>query len=147
MTHATTLENAHRGEPPRGVGVTSNRWLWFAAFGGAAAWSVDELVAFAWHEDYCASRNFRGFETLSTAGSRWLMIGIGIVTLVITAWSLYVGWRARGILGIDDGQDHTDLDRRRFMATWGLVANVLFLFGIALRVIAVIMLSPDLCGR
>jgi len=127
--------------------ATTDRALWFTAFGGAAAWSVDEMAAFAWHEDYCSAFAYHGVATVSAPVSQIIMIALAVVMLGVAGWALLVGWRARQALGVDDGMGGTDLDRRRFMATWGIVANALFMFGILLRGIATVVLSTNLCNR
>jgi hypothetical protein len=136
-----------RRAPYEAMGVTSNRALMFAVFGGAAAWTVDELAAFAWHQDYCATTRMTNFVTVSRGAAVAILVLISVIMLGIAIAALVVGWRARAILGKGDGRGLTDVDRRQFMATSGLIMSALFTYGIVLRGIAVVVMHTNLCSR
>jgi hypothetical protein len=118
----------------------SNRALWFAVGGGPIAWSVDTLVAIAIDHDYCA-HGARPSGGPATAA----LIGVSLAAVIVTVLAGLTGWRTLTALGEDTGLGDTDVDRRRFMARFGLVISALMLFGILLRMITVLFLSPAAC--
>jgi hypothetical protein len=118
----------------------SSRALWFAVGGGPIAWSVDELAAIAIDHDYCAHGAHAGAGLEATIP----LIGIALVAATIAILAGVTGWRQ--LHGTPDtGLGDTDDDRRRFMARFGMVISALMLFGILLRLIAVLFISPASC--
>ncbi|MEO7085118.1 MAG: hypothetical protein ABI442_20820 [Gemmatimonadaceae bacterium] len=123
--------------------VARDRALWFAVFGPPAAWSVDLLASIALHHDYCAALLGGAFVAWSGIGA--ILTGVGVALLVMSLGGGWVAWRAYRAIGIDTGRGDTDLDRRRFMARAGLITGLLFSYAIVLRIVAVFIVSPNLC--
>lgn len=122
----------------------ANRALWFGVFGSPAAWLLDLLASIALHFDFCAALVGQRFEPMAGVGV--VLTVIGLAMLAVSLASGAVAWRAHAQVGSDTGQGDTELDRRRFMARAGLLACALFSFGIVLRLIAPLFLSPRICG-
>jgi hypothetical protein len=118
-----------------------NRALWFAVGGGPVAWSVDTLAAIAIDHDYCA----HGARAAAGGGATASLLGIAVVAAIVTILAGLTGWRELNGLGADSGFGDTDIDRRRFMAHFGMVISALMLFGILLRMITVLFISPAVC--
>ena len=118
----------------------SNRALWFAVGGGPIAWSIDELVAIAIDHDFCVhgARSSGGPATVA-------LIAVSLAAVIVTVLAGLTGWRTLAALGEDTGIGDSDVDRRRFMARFGMVISLLMLFGIVLRMITVVFLSPAAC--
>ncbi|HEY4218208.1 MAG TPA: hypothetical protein VGM67_13785 [Gemmatimonadaceae bacterium] len=118
----------------------SNRALWFAVGGGPIAWSVDTLAAIAIDHDFCV-HGARPSGAVATA----LLLGVSVCAVTVTVFAGLAGWRTVTALGEDTGVGDTDVDRRRFMARFGMVISALMLFAIVLRMITVLFLSPAAC--
>lgn len=121
-----------------------DRTLWFAVLGSPAAWIVDLLASIALHFDYCAALVGHTFRPWAGIGVVLTLIGVAMLALALASGA--AAWRAHASMGSDTGQGDTDIDRRRFMARAGLLACALFSFGIVLRIIAPLFLSPGICG-
>jgi hypothetical protein len=118
-----------------------NGALWFAVAGGPAAWSIDALSAIAIENDYCAHGAVGG----GAASAVVPLIGIALAAALVTVAAGFTGWRHLSGAGEDTGLGDTDEDRRRFMARFGVVISILTLFGIVLRLITVLFISPAAC--
>ena len=118
----------------------SNRALWFAVGGGPIAWSVDTLAAIAIENDFCV-HGARPSGAVALA----LLIGVSVCAVAVTVLAGLTGWRTVSALGDDTGEGDTDVDRRRFMARFGMVISALMLFAIVLRMISVLFVSPAAC--
>lgn len=124
-----------RTEPAAAAGP-SRLALWFGIFGAPAAWSVDEILSTYLHEGACA-------RVLEPPGTAPVLLGLaGVVLGGVAAFAAWTAWRSLRALGIDDGENGTVLDQRRFMAHAGVILGALFTFGIVLRVITVLFLRP-----
>jgi hypothetical protein len=124
------------------IPAQSNSVLWFAVGGGPIAWSIDSLSAIAIEQDYCASG---GHGPLSSGAVTALLLAIGALAVLVTLLAFYSGWRYSSAAGADTGEGDTDLDRQRFMARFGMGVAGLTLFGIVLRAITVLIVSPITC--
>jgi hypothetical protein len=110
--------------------------LWYGIFGAPVAWSVDEIASTWLHEGSCE----RYLGRASTAPV--LLVIVGLVCLAAAVFAAVTAWRALAALGIDNGENGTVTDQRRFMAHFGVGASALFCFGIVLRFITVFFLHP-----
>lgn len=124
-------------------GAPSRALLLLGVFGAPAAWSVDALAAFFLHQSYCAGRVDPTLVTFGGVGI-WLSL-VGLITTSCAVWSGVTAWRSVRLLGRDTGRNGTRLDRRRFMAQFGLVVSGLFLFGILMRWSTILFVSPLIC--
>jgi hypothetical protein len=129
--------------------------LWFAALGGAAAWSAHLLIAWGLEEIACSpassSTNVLGVS---------LTVWIGVVTAMLAAVTVAAGllaysfWRQAGAA---DPNQHVEPDggdpepeevvrggRAGFMALFGLAANALFLLAIVYGGVSLLLLRPCL---
>lgn len=114
----------------------SRRALWFGVFGAPAAWSVDDVASTYMHEGSCG-------HYLGSAGTAPVLLVIG--GIVLGAVALFAGitaWRSLVALGIDNGENGTIVDQRRFMAHFGVGVSALFFYGIVLRFVTVFFLHP-----
>jgi hypothetical protein len=119
----------------------SNGVLWFAIAGGPVAWSVDALAAVAIEYDYCA----HGTRASGGGGITGALVVMGLLAASVAAVAGVTGWRQLRAAGDDTGLGDTLDDRRRFMARFAVGVSMLTLFGIVLRMITALFLSPSIC--
>lgn len=134
-------ERSDVGRDPRVRPHQTNRALWFAVAGGPVAWSIDMLTSVAVDHDYCAHARLGP----PTGNAALPLLAISVVALVVTIAAGLAGWRSLGTDGPDTGLGETDLDRRRFMARFGVVISVLTFFAIMLRMVTVFFVAASTC--
>jgi hypothetical protein len=110
--------------------------VWFAALGGAAAWSAHLIIAWGIDELACASGN-RDVAGLPLTA---VMVTTVVVPAAVAAAALLASWVAwRRITSVDDG---APVQRTRLVALVGLCANLLFLAIILAGGAAVLVFAP-----
>lgn len=112
------------------------RWrLWFGLLGGAVAWTVHLLVAYAVAEFGCVSP-FRDTRFLGITGVAWLIIAISVITLVLSVLAMAIARRCERIL-LADVRDRED-EPEEFMARVGLITSVVFVAIIVVQTVPVL---------
>ncbi len=138
-THETGFDIGH---PAPDRGRIGGWWLLFGLVGGAVAWSVELGLLAALGGAACAVGD--GPKSLP-AGPEWAQVAevvINILALLVAAASLAVSWRnLNRTHRMEKGDVHGMVDagegRTRFMAIWGIFANVLFLLAIGFNTVSV----------
>jgi hypothetical protein len=101
------------------------RWrLWVGLLGGAIAWTIHLLVAYAVAEFGCVSQTFRDVRFLGITGVAWLILGISAFTLVLAVVATMIARRSERVL-LADVRDRED-EPEEFMARVGLITSLVF---------------------
>lgn len=129
--------------------------FWFGFLGGAIAWTIHLLAAYAIAEWVCVSRVFAVERFLGVAIVAWLLIGVSILTALVAGaatWVAYlhsapgirgssqlsvVGSRLRESLLLTDNRQPTTDNRLQELAQIGWVMSALFLFTILVQSIPI----------
>lgn len=100
--------------------------LWFALLGGAVAWTLHLLLAYAIAEFGCVA-GWDEFVAVGISLVSWLLIGVSVAMTALAAGALAVSWdahrKSRRVPRNSD--DRATLD---YTARFGLITNGLFLF-------------------
>jgi len=153
MTGATAQHHGAEGDgrpghpAPHRANVRS-AILWFGLFGAPAAWSVQELVNYAFAAHACYPRMFP--LAVPTMGHARLWILTIVVSMVAIAVAVAAGVAAlsswRSTRGETGGHAHWALDtgegRTRFMAVSALMTSALFLLAILVHTATILVLRP-----
>ncbi len=114
--------------------------LWFGVAGPPLAWAVDELVSLYVHDSSClVYGNPRLF------GQPFARIALLIVGALMLCTAVSAGLGALATsrrIGRDSGGGELTVDQDRFMARAGMLSAVVFGFGILLRFITVLIVTP-----
>lgn len=111
-----------------------SRWLWFALFGGPAAWSVQLLVNYPLAAHFCYPGNLP-LNTPTFGGLRATLIAVNVLMLLTTlaaGTASIVIWRgARDrMAGAHDPLLEGGSGRVRYMAYAGMLFSGLFLIAV-----------------
>ncbi len=108
--------------------AVTNLRLWFGAMGGAVAWTLHLLLAYAVAEFGCISP-FREVRFLGFSGVAWLEVLLTLVMLVIAILASLVAKRnSKALTGHVKANDLESHDARVFMARSGVLTSRLFVF-------------------
>ncbi len=114
--------------------------LWFGVAGPPLAWAVDELTSLYLHDSSCLV--YGNPRLLGQPFARIALLVVGALMLA-TAASAGLGALATSRrIGRDSGGNDVRLDQDRFMARAGVFIAVIFGFGILLRFITVLIVTP-----
>ncbi len=119
--------------------------LWFGLFGGPAAWTIQELVAYAIAAHAC----YPSMEPKLSVAMPWVTaidLVLSLVMLVVTALATLASFRSWArTRDTHEINPHHTLDhgegRIRFMALGGIILSLLFGFNIVMNGI-VLLLQP-----
>jgi hypothetical protein len=111
--------------------------VWFGLFGGAAAWSVHLLSASAIAEwGYYAGLS--QVKWLGLNAIEWLILGVTVTTLAISAAATWVAYRAAGrVRRTDGGESHNTC---LFLTYAGIATSGTFMFIILAQSVPLIFL-------
>ncbi len=127
-----TESNALAGAPADAVsdttGEVSRLQLWCGLYGGAIAWTLHLLAAYAIAEFGCVS-SFRDARFLGITGVAWGILAVTALTLILGAGSLWISRRSQRLLLAEFGEKEDDPEV--FLAHIGWICSVVF-FGIIL---------------
>lgn len=137
MTDTAPPHHARHVTPP-----AEQRRMWLILLGPPLLWSVRFMAVYVLVEVACRT-GFLGFSLLGLAGVAVVNLGLGLLTIAVTAWltSMAYGlWR-----GAPEG-DERELDmaegRRRTLALAGLGVGLLMIFVTVLEVLPVFFIAP-----
>jgi hypothetical protein len=97
--------------------------LWFGLFGGAVAWTIHFLAAYAIAEFGCVS-SFRDARFLGITGVAWGILAITALTLVLAVGALLIARRSERLL-LAETREKED-EPEDFMVRVGLITSVVF---------------------
>jgi hypothetical protein len=121
----------------------TDAWLWFGVLGGAIAWLLHLLLAYAIAEFGCVS-DFRDVRWLEFSGVAWLIGGMSALTLALAIWADIVAQRnGRYFAGEVKATRLEDHDPRVFMARSGVLSNRIFIFIIAAQTLPILYYLRD----
>jgi hypothetical protein len=135
---------AGRGHPAPGRDRVSLRALWFGLAGAPAAWSLQLTIQYALAAHDCYPHRTPSARPLGHAlgpviGIATVLavaIAVGAFGTALYAWRVtrdeVTPWSHAALLEVGEG-------RTRFMAYAGMLASLLFLFGIGLNAIASVL--------
>jgi hypothetical protein len=139
MTEAAPPHEARHAAP-----AAEQRRMWLILLGPPLLWSVRFMLVYVLIEVACRSE-FLGFNLLGLAGLSALNLGLGLLTIVVTAW---ITWVAYGIWREAPEGDEAGLGaaegRRRTLAVAGVGIGLLMIFVTVLEVLPVFFIAP--CG-
>jgi hypothetical protein len=132
--------------PPRRQRPTApaaeQRRMWLILLGPPLLWSVRFMAVYVLVEVACRSE-FLGFSLLGLSGVALANLGLGLLTIAVTAW---LSWMAYGIWRQVPAGDEADLDvaagRRRTLGLAGLGIGLLMIFVTVLEVLPVFFIAP-----
>ncbi len=114
--------------------------IWFVLLGGAIAWAVHLLAAYALGEFGCVAGwghiYFRGLHLVA-----WLVLAVTLITAVVTAAALWASVRMERRLEQAGAGEEAALEPDRpapFAARFGVITNGLFLFIILFEAVPVL---------
>lgn len=130
----TTSMQRPAGQPavPREPG--HSRWIWFAIFGGPAAWSIQLLVNYPLAAHFCyPGRVPLSQPTFSGLWSALLIVNVLMIVVTLAAGATSIAtWRAARdrTVGAHDPVLESGPGLVRFMAYAGMLVSGLFLFAV-----------------
>lgn len=132
--------------PPRhaqyAAPASEQRLMWLILLGPPLLWSVRFMVVYVLVEVACRT-GFLSFSLLGLAGVSVANLGLGLLTVAVTAW---ITWKAYGLWRRAPAGDEVDLDvsegRRRTLALAGLGIGLLMIFVTVLEVLPVFFIAP-----
>jgi hypothetical protein len=134
-----SMENNKRadsaGEVSNPVAPVSRFRLWFGLFGGAVAWTVHFLAAYAIAEFGCVS-SFRDARFLGITGVAWGILAITALTLVLAVGGLEIARRSKRLLLVEVHEDEDEPEA--FMARAGWITSVVFVAIIVAQTVPVL---------
>jgi hypothetical protein len=99
--------------------------LWFGLFGGAVAWTVHLMLAYATAEFGCVGRlGERSYQGITLVA--WLEVVLTLVTTLASAAATVVAYRCHRRLRCDAAR--ADADAERYTAWAGVLTSGLFTF-------------------
>src|SRR5690606_19904355 len=108
---------------PRTPDAVTGFLLWFGVLGGAIAWLVHLLGAYAVSEFGCASR-FAEVRWLGFSGVAWLILGLSLLTLAVAIVAVAVARRhQRQFSGQVEAPRLEPSDPRVFLARTGVLSS------------------------
>lgn len=120
-------------EQQRTPGRLGDAALLFGMFGGALAWSFHLAI------------NYLLVQFLCGGSYLWLLYPASAVPLAIAVWALVLSWRGYRKGKSEDESGRNDYwSRATFMGLFGVLANVLFIYGIVTGTLPVLLLGG--CG-
>jgi hypothetical protein len=110
----------------RGVRVSRGA-LWFGLFGGAVAWTVHLMLAYAAAEFGCVGRlGERGYLGISLVA--WLELALTVVTTLVAGAATVVAYRNHRRLRSGEGEEDAAVAAERYTAWAGLLTSGMFTF-------------------
>lgn len=132
--------------PPQQTQITApaaeQRLMWLILLGPPVLWSVRFMAVYVLAEVACRT-GFLGFSLLGLAGVSVVNLGLGLLTIALTAWiasRAYRLWQqapagGETALEVDEG-------RRRTLAVAGFGVGLLMIFVTVLEVLPVFFIAP-----
>lgn len=116
-------------------GEASRFRLWFGVLGGAVAWTIHLLAAYAIAEFGCVSA-FRDARFLGITGVAWAILALSVVTFVLAVGALLIARRSQRLLlaEIREKEDEPE----EFMARVGFITSVVFVAIIVAQTVPVL---------
>lgn len=111
------------GEVSKAIAPVSRFRLWFGLFGGAVAWTIHLLAAYAIAEFGCVS-SFREARFLGITGVAWGILALTVLTLILAVGGLLIARRSDRLLREEILQKEDDPEA--FMANVGWITSVVF---------------------
>lgn len=137
MTEAAPPHRARHTAP-----AAEQRRMWLILLGPPLLWSVRFMAVYVLVEVACRT-GFLGFSLLGLAAISLVNLGLGLLTIAVTAW---ISWMAYGLWRRAPAGDEAELDvaegRRRTMALAGLGIGLLMIFVTVLEVLPVFFIAP-----
>lgn len=108
------------------IGVSRGA-LWFGLFGGAIAWTVHLMLAYAVAEFGCVGRlGERGYLGITLVA--WLEVALTLATTLAAGAATVVAYRCHRHLLSNAAQEDADAAAERYTAWAGLLTSGLFTF-------------------
>lgn len=143
---AATAPPSHPGPARQRIGAFS---LWFGLLGAAAAWSLDELIAYGMASHMCSAKGAASAQTMVRATSPWYL-GMTALTFAVALAGLWVAignWRRVRDEQPDSGHRLLQVGegRTRFMAMCAVMTSAAFVLGFVFLTLQ--MLTVPLCEQ
>jgi hypothetical protein len=129
------MDVLHSSSPPTGDSASNRFAIWFALLGGAIAWTLHLMLAYAVAEFGCLS----GLGDTHLAGLTvvtWMLFGVTVVAGGIAALAILVSLRLhrrfRHVTASGEGAR-----ANAFSARLGLISNIVFALVIAVQAIPI----------
>lgn len=137
MTEAAPPHRARHTAP-----AAEQRRMWLILLGPPLLWSIRFMAVYALVEVACRS-GLLGFSLLGLAAISLVNLGLGLLTIAVTAW---IAWMAYGLWRRAPEGDESELDvsegRRRTLALAGFGIGLLMIFVTVLEVLPVFFIAP-----
>lgn len=124
-----SMENSKRadlaaGEISKPIAPIGRFRLWFGLLGGAVAWTIHLLFAYAIAEFGCVSP-FREARFLGITGVAWGILTLTALTLILAVGGLEIARRSKRLL-VETHEDEDEDEPEAFMARAGWITSVVF---------------------
>jgi hypothetical protein len=118
-------------------GQVSRGTLWFGLFGGAVAWTVHLMLAYAAAEFGCVGRlGERGYLGISMVA--WLEIALTVATTLVSGTATVVAYRSHRRLRSGETEADAAVTAERYTAWAGVLTSGIFTFIIVFESIPIL---------